>query len=121
MPAGCGLRNLFGSEVTMSKADQSSASPTPGDEVNARAAQPAAPLGDVHGPIPAFAPRAVDEQGRLMALTAEERSARSDAVLRALAALRDLPDDDPPDTLERLMRGLDAQRRPGRRLFEGMS
>ena len=105
----------------MPKTDQTSASPTPGAEVSDRAAQPGGALADVQGPIPEFPPRAVDEQGRLIPLTAEERSARSEAVLRTLAALRDLADDDPPDTLERLMRGLDAQRRPGRRLFEGMS
>jgi hypothetical protein len=121
MPARCGLRNLLGSEVIMPKVDQTSASSTPGGEVSARAAQPGGVLADVQGPIPAFAPRAVDEQGRLIPLTAEERSARSEAVVRTLAALRDLPDEDPPDTLERLMRGLDAERPPDRRLFEGMS
>ncbi len=105
----------------MPKADQTSPSSTPGDEVSARAVKPAGALADVHGPIPAFPPRAVDEQGRLIPLTTEERRARSEAVLRTLAALRDLADDDPPDTLERLMQGLDAHRPPDRRLFEGMS
>jgi hypothetical protein len=121
MPARCGLRNLFGSEVTMPKADQTSASSTPGGEVSARAAQPSGALADVHGPIPQFPPRAVDEQGRLIPLTAEERRARSEAVLRTLAVLRDLADDDPPDTLERLMKGVDVHRPPDRRLFEGIS
>ena len=83
--------------------------------------KPAAALADLHGPIPAFPPRAVDEHGRLIPLTAEERRARPEAVLRTLAALRDLADDDPPDTLERLMQGLDAHRPPDRRLFEGLS
>jgi hypothetical protein len=63
----------------------------------------------------------VDEHGRLIPLPAEERRARTEAVLRTLKALRDLPDGDPPDTLERLMRGLDENRPPGRKLFEGMS
>ncbi len=83
--------------------------------------KPAGALADVHGPIPACPPRAVDEEGRLIPLTAEEGKARSEAVLRTLAVLRDLADDDPPGTLERLMQGLDAHRPPDRRLFEGVS
>ena len=105
----------------MSKVGQTPASPSSGQDVSARAAEAAWTLADVHGPIPAFPPRAVDDQGRLLPLTAEERRTRSEAVLRTLAALRDLPDEDPPDALERLMRGLDAKRPPGRRLFEGIS
>ena len=105
----------------MPKAGQTPQTSTPGDDASARAPQPAAALADVHGMIPAFQPRAVDELGRLIPLTAEERRARTEAVLRTLAALRGLPDDDPPDTLERLMRGLDENRPPNRGLFEGMS
>jgi hypothetical protein len=105
----------------MSEVGQTSASSNRAEDLIPRAQEPAGALADVHGPIPAFAPRAVDEQGRLIPLTAKERSARSEAVLRTLAALRDLPDEDPLDTLELLMRGLDAERPPDRRLFEGMS
>ncbi len=105
----------------MPEADQSSPSSTPRDEVSAGAVKPAGALANVHGPIPAFPPRAVDEQGRLLPLTAEERRARSEAVVRTLAEMRDLADNDPPDTLERLMTGLDAHRPPDPSLFEGMS
>jgi hypothetical protein len=102
----------------MPKAHQTLASSKPGGGDAARTAQPAAALADLDGPIPEFPPRAVDERGRLIPLSAEERRARSEAVLRTLAALRDLSDDDSPDTLERLMTGLDAHRPPDRRLFK---
>ncbi len=105
----------------MARADQASASSSPGGEVSGREAQPGRALADAHGLIPEIPPRAEDEQGRLIPLTADERSARSVAVLRTLAALRGLADDDPPDTLERLMKGLDEHRAPDRRLFEGLS
>jgi len=105
----------------MSKTGQTSASSIQGGDAHDRAQESAGALADVYGPIPAFPPRAVDGRGRLIPLTAEERCARSEAVVRTLAALRDLPDEDPPDTLKRLMRGLDAERPPDRRLFEGMS
>jgi hypothetical protein len=114
------VRDAIGGEVTMVKPGQTSAL-YPGEDVNARASENAGVLADARGPIPAFPRRAVDEHGRLIPLPAEERRARTEAVLRTLAALRDLPDEDPPDTLERLMRGLDESRPPDRRLFEGMS
>jgi hypothetical protein len=78
------------------------------------------PLSDDQGPIPAFPPRALDEHGRLIPLSPQERRARSQAAVRALEALRRLPDDDPPGTDERLLRGIDENRLPGRKLFEGM-
>jgi hypothetical protein len=77
-------------------------------------------LSDAQGPIPTFPPRALDEHGRLIPLSDEERRARSEAAVRALKAIRDRPDDDPPGTTERMMRGIDANRPPGRKLFEGM-
>jgi hypothetical protein len=62
----------------------------------------------------------VDAHGRLLPLTAEERTGRTEAAVRALAELRDLPHDDPRDTLEGLMRALDENRAHDRRLFEGV-
>ncbi len=83
------------------------------------ATTPAPELSDDLGPIPRFPPRALDERGRVIPLSSEERRARSDAAIRALKALRQLPDDDPPGTDERFMRGIDSHR-PHRPLFEGM-
>jgi hypothetical protein len=105
----------------MSKTGRSSASASLDEDATAHGPQPAEALADSEGSIPAFPPRAVDELGRLIPLSAEERKARNEAVLRTLRALRGLPDEDPPDTLERMMRGLDENRPPGRKLFEGMS
>lgn len=78
-------------------------------------------LRDERGPIPMFLPRALDEKGRLVPISEEERAARSDAAIRAIAALRRLPDDDPPDTEEKMMRGIDENRPAGATLFEGLS
>jgi hypothetical protein len=105
----------------MSKIGRISASESLGEDASAHESQLAGVLADAEGLIPEFPPRAVDEQGRLIPLSAEERRARNEALLRALTALRGLPDDDPPDTLERLMRGVDEHRQPGRKLFGGMS
>ena len=77
------------------------------------------PLCDEQGPIPTFPPRQLDEHGRLIPLSPEERKARSEAAIRALKAIRNLPDDDPPDIEEQMMRGIDANRPPGHKLFEG--
>jgi hypothetical protein len=82
--------------------------------------QPAPELYDEDGPIPTFPPLALDEHGRLIPLSAEERAARHRAAIRALAALDKLPDDDPPDVMIEMMRGIDARRPPGQELFEGM-
>jgi hypothetical protein len=41
-------------------------------------------LDDERRPIPTFPPRAVDEQGRLIPLSPEERATRRDAAIRAL-------------------------------------
>ena len=77
-------------------------------------------LFDDEGPIPTFPPRQFDEEGRLIPLSDEERRARARTAARALAALDRLPDEDPPGTNEAMMRGIDAHRTPGQKLFEGM-
>jgi hypothetical protein len=77
-------------------------------------------LCDEDGPIPTFPPLALDERGRLIPITPEERTARHRAAMRALAALDKLPDDDPPDAVIEMMRGIDSRRPPGQKLFEGM-
>jgi hypothetical protein len=81
---------------------------------------PAPELIDDRGPIPTFPPLALDEDGRLIPLSPEERAARHNAAIRALAALDQMPDGDPIDTEIEMMRGIDALRRPGHKLFEGM-
>lgn len=95
----------------------------PGDASGATGAEQgttAPTLVDAEGPIPAFPPREFDEHGRLIPLSDEERQARARAVERAWAALDQLPDEDLADSDEAMMRGIDAHRAPGRRLFEGM-
>ncbi len=77
-------------------------------------------LTDARGIIPAFPPRPIDAIGRPIPISPEEREARRDAALRALDALDDIPDVDPPGLMEEGMRAIDAARPPGRRLFEGM-
>jgi hypothetical protein len=99
--------------------------PTPGQDSVAGPAGDGAGLAlapelvDAQGTIPSFPPRPIDEHGRLLPLTPEERDARRDAAIRALKAFRDLPDDDPPGAEQAMMRGID-ENRPHRRLFEGM-
>ncbi|MEO6810016.1 MAG: hypothetical protein ABI353_12960 [Isosphaeraceae bacterium] len=80
----------------------------------------ASALCDADGPIPTFPPRALDEQGRLIPISPEERKARSEAAIRALRAIELLPDDDPPGSTEELFRSLDANRPEGAKQFEGM-
>jgi hypothetical protein len=62
----------------------------------------------------------VDASGRVRSLTAEEDKARIEAFARMMEKIRALPDDDPPDALEQMMRGIDENRPPGQKLFEGM-
>jgi hypothetical protein len=90
-----------------------------------RAARPAeipihAQLSDELGPIPTFPPGRLDERGRLIPLTPEERQARSDAAIRALAAIAKLPDDDPVGIEAEFMRGIDENRPADRKIFEGL-
>jgi hypothetical protein len=94
--------------------------PDVGPRANRSGSGPAPELADDRGPIPTFPPLALDEHGRLIPPSPEERAARHEAALRALAALDQLPDDDPIDTEIEMMRGIDAFRSPGRKLFEGV-
>ena len=82
--------------------------------------EPVPELADDQGPIPTFPALSLDGHGRLISPTPEEREARHVAALRALAELDRRPDDDPPDTEVEMMRGIDAHRPPGRKLFEGV-
>jgi hypothetical protein len=61
-----------------------------------------------------------DAQGRMLPLTPEEEKAQVEAAARLIDDLRAIPDDEPPDALEQVMRGIDENRPPGQKLFEGM-
>ena len=74
-------------------------------------------LRDDRGLIPAFGPVRLDDQGRIV-MSKEERQARAAAAVRALEAIEQLPDDDPPGTEEQFMRNFDEDH-PHRPQFEG--
>jgi hypothetical protein len=61
-----------------------------------------------------------DAQGHLLPLDPEEDRRRAEALPKLLEKWRTMPDDDPPDALEQMMRGIDENRLPGQKLFEGM-
>jgi hypothetical protein len=67
-----------------------------------------------------FPPLRHDEKGRIFPLTPEERKARSEAAIRALAAIAKLPDNDPPGIEAEFMRGIDENRGPSRKIFEDL-
>ena len=76
-------------------------------------------LRDELGPIPVFPPRALDEHGRLIPLSDEERKARAEAAVRALKAIEKITDEsDTEETWAEVFRDLDAGR-PHRPLFKG--
>lgn len=77
-------------------------------------------LVDEQGPIPTFPPRQFDEHGRLVPISDDERRARAEANARALRVIFSRPDNDPPGVEREMMRGIDENRGPGRKLFEGM-
>jgi hypothetical protein len=83
--------------------------------------EPETMLSHAHGPIPTFLPRALHDHGRRVPLTPEELEVRSDSAVRALRALRQLPDGDPPGTDRAMRQGIGANRPRGLELFEGMS
>ncbi len=74
-------------------------------------------LRDDRGLIPAFGPVRLDDQGRVV-MSKEERQARAAAAVRALKAIEQIPDDDPPGTEEQFMRNFDEDH-PHRPQFEG--
>jgi hypothetical protein len=77
-------------------------------------------LVDKLGPIPEFPPRQLDEHGRLVPLSPDEKRARSEAAIRVLQAIGELSDEDPPGIEADFMRGIDENRAPGQKIFEGL-
>ena len=75
-------------------------------------------LADEEGPIPTFPPLQLDEFGRIIPISDDERRARMRAASRVLAAFDKLPDEDAPDSTAKMMRNIDAERPPGEKLFE---
>ncbi|QDV34048.1 ImmA/IrrE family metallo-endopeptidase [Tautonia plasticadhaerens] len=73
-------------------------------------------LADERGPIPAFPPIALDDQGRILPMVEDDRDARQDAFERALKAIDRQERVDPPGLMEAIERGID-ERRPHRKLF----
>ncbi len=77
-------------------------------------------LTDDLGAIPKFPPLAVDERGRIIPLSEEERSARLEAGRRAIDAIGRLGGTgDTPGAADLVLRGID-EGRPHRPLFEGL-
>jgi hypothetical protein len=65
-------------------------------------------LADERGPIPAFGPARTDENGRLL-MSDEERVARRDAAIRALAVVREITDEtDTDEVWAEVLRGLEG-------------
>ncbi len=77
-------------------------------------------LSDDLGPIPEFPPRQLDEQGHLVPLSPEEARARSEAAIRLLQVMSELPDEDLPGVEAEFTRGIDENRPPGQKIFEGL-
>ena len=69
-------------------------------------------------PIPKSA---VDERGRLLPISDEERRARAQQILEMFEEWKTMPDDDPPGAHEAAMKGIDEERRRlgMRTLFDG--
>jgi hypothetical protein len=61
-----------------------------------------------------------DAQGGILPLSPEQAKAQIEAAGRLIDDLHAIPDDDPPDALEQVMRGIDENRPTGQKLFEGM-
>jgi hypothetical protein len=64
---------------------------------------------------------ALGPDGKIIPMTDEERRAWCERARATLAAIAEMPDDDdePPDAMEQMMRGID-EHRPHRPLFQGM-
>ena len=82
--------------------------------------RPPSALADDEGPIPTFPPRRLDARGKLVPISAEESKARTRAAIRLLRTFDLMKDDPAPASAEDMMRGIDANRPDGAKLFEGM-
>src|SRR5258708_7451676 len=54
---------------------------------------------------------AVDERGRLLPISDEERRIRAQRILEMFEEWKSMPDDDPPGAHEEAMKGIDEERR----------
>ena len=62
-------------------------------------------------PSPPPPKRWVDENGRMLPISAEERAARAESILAMFDRIDEMPDDDPPGAHEAAIRGIDEERR----------
>jgi len=76
-------------------------------------------LVDERGPIPEFGPAKFNPDGTVIHPLPGEMEARYDAYRRARKIFDQLPNTEPPGLDEEIMRGIDAERPPGQKLFEG--
>ena len=84
------------------------------------AEEPPFVLRDADGPIPTFGPAKVDERGRLLPISDEEKKAEADAIRRMFAVWDTIPDDDPPGMWKRRCGISTPEGRRAQRSFEGM-
>ena len=73
----------------------------------------------VHSPVVELPKSCLGPDGKIPAMTEEERHQRSEALRETLEAIAKMPDDDPPGSFEEFMRGID-EGRPHRPMFKGM-
>lgn len=76
-------------------------------------------LVDERGPIPEFGPGKFNPDGTVIHPLPGEMAARQDSYRRRMKLHEQASSTEPPGLTEAIMRGIDAERPPGQKLFEG--